>query len=45
MRKRMQRIVDRPDIWSLFLAAQGSSKALTEEEMESNAELFMIAGS
>ncbi|KAI0007340.1 cytochrome P450 [Xylariaceae sp. FL0662B] len=43
--QRLQEGSDRPDIWNLVMSAQESEKGLTLEEMHSNAELFMIAGS
>jgi cytochrome P450 len=35
----------RPDIWNLVLKAEGSKKALSLDEMHSNAEIFILAGS
>lgn len=44
--KRLQRGSENPDVWSLVLDAEGNGKgSLTIEEMHSNAELFMLAGS
>lgn len=43
--QRMQEGSDKPDIWNLVLSAQGTEKGLTLEEMHSNADIFMMAGS
>ncbi|ETS81628.1 hypothetical protein PFICI_06630 [Pestalotiopsis fici W106-1] len=43
--QRMQEGSDKPDIWNLVLSAQGTEKGLSLEEMHSNADLFMMAGS
>ncbi|RYP69564.1 hypothetical protein DL771_006079 [Monosporascus sp. 5C6A] len=43
--QRLQEGSDRPDIWNLVMSAEGSERELSIEEMHSNAELFMIAGS
>lgn len=42
--RRLEDGSDQPDVWNLVLAAK-ESKGLTLEEMHSNAELFMLAGS
>ncbi|OLN95255.1 Versicolorin B desaturase 4 [Colletotrichum chlorophyti] len=42
--KRLQDGSEQPDVWNLVLAAK-EGKQLTIEEMHSNAELFMLAGS
>lgn len=42
--QRLQNGSDQPDVWNLVLAAK-EGKGLTLEEMHSNAELFMLAGS
>jgi cytochrome P450 len=43
--QRLQEGSDQPDIWNLIMLAQDSENALSLEEMHSNAELFMLAGS
>jgi cytochrome P450 len=43
--QRLQESSDQPDIWNLIMLAQDSENALSLEEMHSNAELFMLAGS
>lgn len=43
--QRLREGSDKPDIWNLAMSAQESEKGLTLEEMHSNAELFMLAGS
>ncbi|KAI5925904.1 cytochrome P450 [Camillea tinctor] len=43
--QRLKEGSDKPDIWSLVIAAQESENRLSLMEMHSNAELFMIAGS
>ncbi|KAI0602456.1 cytochrome P450 [Biscogniauxia sp. FL1348] len=43
--RRLKEGSDKPDIWSLVIAAQESENKLSLLEMHSNAELFMIAGS
>ncbi|KAF1925616.1 cytochrome P450 [Didymella exigua CBS 183.55] len=43
--QRLQEGSDQPDIWNLIILAQDSKNALSTEEMHSNAELFMMAGS
>ncbi|KAH6639994.1 cytochrome P450 [Truncatella angustata] len=42
---RLQEGSDQPDIWNLVMAAQESGEGLSLEEMHSNAEIFMLAGS
>ncbi|KAF6808627.1 hypothetical protein CPLU01_15644 [Colletotrichum plurivorum] len=42
--QRLQNGSDQPDVWNLVLGAE-EGKGLTMEEMISNAELFMLAGS
>ncbi|TEA21692.1 Cytochrome P450 monooxygenase FUM2 [Colletotrichum sidae] len=42
--RRLQDGSDQPDVWNLVLGAK-EGKGLTLEEMHSNAELFMLAGS
>ncbi|KAL0935526.1 uncharacterized protein CTRU02_210117 [Colletotrichum truncatum] len=42
--QRLQNGSDQPDVWNLVLTAK-EGKGLTLEEMHSNAELFMLAGS
>ncbi|KAH6967569.1 cytochrome P450 [Ilyonectria sp. MPI-CAGE-AT-0026] len=42
--QRLQDGSDQPDIWNLVLSAK-EGKGLTLEEMHSNAEIFMLAGS
>lgn len=42
---RLQEGSDQPGIWNLVMGAQGSENELSIEEMHSNAELFMLAGS
>ncbi|KAI4598107.1 hypothetical protein KJ359_003916 [Pestalotiopsis sp. 9143b] len=43
--QRLQEGSDKPDIWNLVMSAQDTDKGLTLEEMHSNADLFMMAGS
>ncbi|KAI1494267.1 cytochrome P450 [Biscogniauxia mediterranea] len=43
--QRLKEGSEKPDIWSLVVAAQESDSKLSLLEMHSNAELFMIAGS
>ncbi|KAH8202945.1 hypothetical protein TruAng_002891 [Truncatella angustata] len=43
--QRLQEGSQKPDIWNLVLAAQDTDNALSLEEMHSNADLFMMAGS
>ena len=43
--QRLQEGSQGPDIWNLIVLAQDSEDALSLEEMHSNAELFMLAGS
>lgn len=43
--KRLQSGSENPDVWNLVLNAEATDKGLTIEEMHSNAELFMLAGS
>ncbi|KAH8653784.1 cytochrome P450 [Xylariales sp. PMI_506] len=43
--QRLSEGSDQPDIWNLVMDAYGSNEGLTLEEMHSNAELFMLAGS
>ncbi|KAI1082632.1 cytochrome P450 [Whalleya microplaca] len=43
--QRLQDGSDKPDFWNLVMAAQGSDKGLSLDEMHSNADLFMMAGS
>ncbi|KAH6643222.1 cytochrome P450 [Boeremia exigua] len=43
--QRLEQGSDQPDIWNLVVSAQSTEKALSLEEMHSNAELFMLAGS
>ncbi|KAJ8116625.1 hypothetical protein OPT61_g1991 [Boeremia exigua] len=43
--QRLEEGSDQPDIWNLVISAQETSNALSLEEMHSNAELFMLAGS
>ncbi|KAJ4315047.1 hypothetical protein N0V94_006159 [Neodidymelliopsis sp. IMI 364377] len=43
--QRLQEGSDQPDIWNLVISAQETGNALSLEEMHSNAELFMLAGS
>lgn len=38
-------VLDQPDIWNLVMSAKDSDNAPLLEEMHSNAELFMLAGS
>jgi cytochrome P450 len=35
----------KPDVWNLVLKADDKGQGLTLEEMHSNAEIFMLAGS
>ncbi|KAI1073350.1 cytochrome P450 [Whalleya microplaca] len=43
--QRLREGSDRPDIWNLVMSVEGSGQGLSLEEMHSNAELFMLAGS
>lgn len=43
--QRLQEGSNQPDIWNLIILAQDSENALSIDEMHSNAELFMLAGS
>lgn len=43
--KRLENGSDQPDVWNLVTEATEQGKGLTLEEMHSNAELFMLAGS
>lgn len=43
--QRLREGSDQPDIWNLVISAQEAGNALSLEEMHSNAELFMLAGS
>jgi cytochrome P450 len=43
--QRLQKGSEGPDIWNLIVLAQDSENALSLEEMHSNAEVFMLAGS
>ena len=43
--QRLKEGSDQPDIWNLVISAQNAGNALSLEEMHSNAELFMLAGS
>jgi cytochrome P450 len=43
--QRLKEGSDQPDIWNLVISAQETDNALSLEEMHSNAELFMLAGS
>lgn len=43
--KRLENGSDQPDVWNLVTEATEKGNGLTVEEMHSNAELFMLAGS
>lgn len=43
--KRLKKGSDQPDVWNMVLEAQEKGKGLSLEEMHSNAEIFMLAGS
>lgn len=43
--KRLETGSDRPDLWNLVLSAEEGGRGLTHDEMHSNAELLMVAGS
>lgn len=43
--QRLEEGSEQPDIWNLIILAKDSEDALSLEEMHSNAELFMLAGS
>ncbi|KAF3003227.1 hypothetical protein E8E13_009911 [Curvularia kusanoi] len=43
--QRLKEGSERPDIWNLIVLAKDTENALSTEEMHSNAELFMLAGS
>ena len=43
--KRLETGSDQPDLWNLVLSAEGGGRGLSRDEMYSNAELFMAAGS
>jgi cytochrome P450 len=43
--ERLKAGSNKPDVWNLVLKADDKGKGLTLEEMHSNAEIFMLAGS
>ncbi|KAF3763682.1 cytochrome P450 [Cryphonectria parasitica EP155] len=43
--KRLEMGSDQPDVWNLVMEASEKGKGLTIEEMHSNSEIFMLAGS
>ena len=43
--KRLETGSEHPDLWNLVLSAEDGGHGLSRQEMYSNAELFMVAGS
>lgn len=43
--KRLERPSEKPDVWNLVIQEEGKGNGLTLQEMHSNSENFMLAGS